>query len=630
MDITNKNHRVGKLRGYSVSVLAIVICAMTRALYADVPQVQGTDFFFKGSEQSTYRLSQVTSGWQYKNASSGSTYADGTYPGSGNNVYLRGGTFTIEDGDALEYRDLLIGQGWGLYTTNNISGGTLVVTNEYRIGHYEGGHGCVNMSGGEVSTKVLQLGVDSDSGSHPCDDAKFNLSGGTLNLTGSNIGILTLAHEANSSVAFRQTGGTIRSTGNNSWAHVGSAAGTTATYVMTGGTFEMNMSDNGTMVIGHDGKGTLDISGDANFSSTSMIVGERATGDGIVNLSGDATLTLTGTGPSGGKQILALGKAKGSVATFNQSGGTLRATGDSCYAHVGNTAGSTAVYNMTGGTLDIRMTNNGAFVVGGSGNGTLNVSNGASFAAMALIIGEKAGGVGVVNLGEGGTILVHHNSYSHSLEADKGSGTFNFDGGTLKIGNANAFIKNNLATTVSAKGGTIDTQGYTFAVKPEITGDGMLTLAGRGTVAFTASPTCSIKIADGTSVSIPTLSIAAGKTLAGSGVVATNLSMAAGAKLVVEIGVGGTVSPLTVGGTADLTGASVEFSGTENLASAQYGTALVLLRAKTIVGWDQTIIEIAGTKWRIVTKTMTDSATTTTYQTLTAIKGIGGLMVIVK
>lgn len=195
-----------------------MICAMTHSLYADVPHVQGTDFFFKGEEQNAYRLSQVTSGWQYANAKTGSTYANGTYPGSGNNVYLRGGTFTIEDGDALEYRDLLIGQGWNLYTTNNISGGTLVVTNEYRVGHYEGGHGCVNMSGGEVSTKVLQLSVDSDSANHPCTDAKFNLSGGTLNLTGSGVGILSLAQEDNSSAEFRQTGGNVRTTGNNSWA----------------------------------------------------------------------------------------------------------------------------------------------------------------------------------------------------------------------------------------------------------------------------------------------------------------------------------------------------------------------------------------------------------------------------
>ena len=359
------------------------------ALYADVPQVNGTDFFFKGAVTSTYRLLQLTSGWQYKNVASGSTYASGTYPGSGNNVYLRGGTFTIEAGDALEYRDLVIGLGWGLYTTNNITGGTLTLANEFRVGHWSDGHGCVNMSGGEVTAKLLQLGVDSDGGNHACKDAKFNLSGGTLKLTGSDTQIFSLGHEANSVVA------------------------------------------------------------------------------------------------------------------FNQTGGTLRATGNGSYAHVGTASGSTAVYNMAGGTLDIRMASNGAFVVGGAGNGTLNVSNDASFAAQALIIAEKAGSVGVVNLGEGGTITVHRNNYSHSLGAGSGSGTFNFDGGTLKVGDGNSFIKNNLATTVSAKGGTIDTQGYTFTVNREITGEGTLTLAGGGTVVFTVAPTCDISITDGTTVAMP-------------------------------------------------------------------------------------------------------------------------------
>ena len=892
------------------AALAAVVCAATGTLYADVPQVQGTDFFFKGAEQSTYRLSQITSGWQFKNAASGSTYDDGVCPGIANNVYLRGGTFTIEDGDDLAYRDFLVGQGWSLYTTNNITGGSLLVTNEFRVGHWSGGHGCVNMSGGDVTTQLLQLGVDSDTKyNRPCDDAKFNLSGGTLTLTGTKVGVLTLALEDNSSVAFMQTGGTITCTGNESWAHVGSGTGTTATYTMTGGTFEMNMAKNGAMVIGGYGTGTFDISGDASFSSTCMIVGERGTGVGTVNLSGDATLNLSGSSVG----ILIMGKASGAVATFNQSGGTLKATGNASYVHVGSASGSTAVYNMTGGTLDICMASNGGFVVGSSGNGTLNVSNDASFAAMALFIAEKAGSVGVVNLGEGGTITVHCNNYSHSLEAGSGSGTFNFDGGTLKVGDGNSFIKNNLATTVSAKGGTIDTQGYTFTVNCEITGEGTLTLAGGGTVVFTVAPTCDISITDGTTVTMPskptgaltvesgvvslstettpdaitlgkagfveydlssiaeaafstnlatnvaitttdgspvpehvitknygtsnpivgycwnvsysgttlsavsfdgtsqkagsftifsggywnngyystdqprswvngmptdrtatekvivppsvpavhlysnidcadivmfrdlrvegrkmssrifcksisgegtltffgqtdrtnkaylgtpwtteayhcdvnvpiilsgnvrhisrtessllrfnkpvtvaegasvipnggasssfpetdpvfnddvtidgsykpftTLTIAAGKTLSGKGSVNGNLATGSGAKLAVEIGEGGAVSPLTVSGTANLTGASLELSGTENIADAEKGTRIVLFRAGAIEGWQRQIVEIDGEKWRIVTRPVTDETTSTTYQALVAIKGVDGFMVIIQ
>ena len=352
-----------------LAALAAAICVATGALYADLPQVNGTDFYFKGAAQNTYRLSQITSGWQYKNAASGSTYASGTYPGSGKNVYLRGGTFMIEAGDALVYRDLVIGQGWGLYTTNNITGGTLTLANEFRVGHWSDGHGCVNMSGGEVTTKRLLLGVDSDSKNQPCKDAHFNLSGGTLKLTGGGVCILSLGEEANSVVAFNQTGGTLKVSESGSWAHVGTASG------------------------------------------------------------------------------------------------------------------STAVYTMKGGTLDIRMATNGGFVVGGYGNGTLNVSGTAVFATMALMLGESAGGSGTVNLGQGGTISINGNNgngHYKGVSAKNGSGTFNFDGGTLLVESDGISIGAAVTTTISSNGGTIDTQGHTFAVNSGITGAGALTLTGAG------------------------------------------------------------------------------------------------------------------------------------------------------
>ena len=109
-----------------------------------------------------------------------------------------------------------------------------------------------------------------------------------------------------------------------------------------------------------------------------------------------------------------------------------------------------------------------------------------------------------------------------------------------------------------------------------------------------------------------------------------NLVMASGSKLAVEIGEGGAVSPLTVSGTANLTGASLELSGTENIADAAKGTRIVLFRAGAIVGWQSQIVEIARQPWRIVTRTVTDETTSTTYQALTAIKGVDGLMLIVK
>ena len=812
--VRRREHHVCPMPKVATAALCLTVaCLGVGVARGDISQVQGTDFYFQGANaQTTYRVSELKSGWGYNNNLAQYQAVDGVYPypGEGNNVYLRLGIFTIEDGDDLTYQDFLVGQGWGRYTTSNITGGKLTLSRAFYVGYWSDGHGCVNMSGGTVTAPRLTMCYNYGVANYPCVDSVFNLSGGILSL-----GYFSMCNnEASTKASF-------------------------------------TLSDYGVMKIA----------------------------------------------AGGASCAFAMGYGQNSVASFKQTGGTFTVE-SGAYTHFGYAAGSTATYDMTGGEFTMHIAANGAFVVGVYGTGILNVSGGAVFSPTCLLLGEGASGSGTVNLGVGGTISLwgqNRASDFKGIAKGSGSGTFNFDGGMLTMECDGLRIYDGVTTTVSANGGTIDTQGHTFTINPVVTGEGTLTLTGGGTVVFAAAPTCNIKVVNGTSVSFaakptgaltvergivklttdatpdvitlgtagfieydlssiteagyatnlaenvtitttdnspvpehviiknaggdktgycwgvtysdttlsatsfdatttkagaftiftgyyntdyPTdqpkswvnglttdrtatekvivppsvknmnlysnvdcgefvmsgdlriegrrsgsrlfaksisgegtltfysandgygffgtpwtspalscdvnvpvvlsgrvrvkstsndaplkfnrpvtvdeeaivdnkdaqgrtdpvfnddvtvngsyeaksmLTIASGKTLAGSGKVTGNLAMGAGAKLAVTFDENGAVSPLTVTGNANLTGATAEFSGAENVADVASGTEIVLFKAGTITGWERTVVEIGGKRWRILAKD-TDNG-----QALVAIKGVPGLIIL--
>ena len=803
--VKRREHHVCPMPKVATAALCLAVaCLGVGVARGAIGESKGTDFYFEGSNaQETYRVSQLTSKWAYNN-SYNAFYDAGVCPGEGNNVYLRRGTFTIEDGDDLTYQDFLVGQGWVRYTTNNITGGKLTLSRAFYVGYWSDGHGCVNMSDGTVTAPRLTMCYNYGVANNPCVDSVFNLSGGILSL-----GSFSMCNEASTKASF-------------------------------------TLSDDGVMKIAA----------------------------GVVSCA------------------FAMGYGQNSVASFKQTGGTFTVE-SGAYTHFGYAAGSTATYDMTGGEFTMHIAANGAFVVGVYGTGILNVSGEAVFSPTCLLLGEKTSGSGTVNLGVGGTISLWGQNRAgdyKGIAKGSGSGTFNFDGGMLTMECDGLRIYDGVTTTVSANGGTIDTQGHTFTINPVVTGEGTLTLTGGGTVVFAAAPTCNIKVVNGTSVSfaakptgaltvergivklttdatpdvitlgtagfieydlssiteagyvatlaenvtitttdnspvpehviiknggcgwnvtysgttlsatsfdatttkagaftiftgyyndeyrtdqvqswvnglttdhtatekvivspnvksmklcghvdcgdfimsgdltvacredvwdnrlfcksisgdgtltfyanklrwgylgafyptiagidcdvnVPiilsgvilvrsastasllkfnksvtiaegaaisqdggvdpvfnddvtvngtynvksTLSVASGKTLSGSGTVNGNLAMGTGAKLAVTFDENGAVSPLTVTGNANLTGATAEFSGAENVADVASGTEIVLFKAGTITGWERTVVEIGGKRWRILAKD-TDNG-----QALVAIKGVPGLIIL--
>lgn len=156
--VKRREHHVCPMPKAATAALCLTVaCLGVGVARGAIGESNGTDFYFQGSNaQETYRVSQLTSKWAYNN-SYNAFYDAGVCPGEGNNVYLRRGTFTIEDGDDLTYQDFLVGQGWGRYTTNNITGGKLTLSRAFYVGYWSDGHGCVNMSDGTVTAEIPKL-----------------------------------------------------------------------------------------------------------------------------------------------------------------------------------------------------------------------------------------------------------------------------------------------------------------------------------------------------------------------------------------------------------------------------------------------------------------------------------------
>jgi autotransporter-associated beta strand protein len=169
----------------------------------------------------------------------------------------------------------------------------------------------------------------------------------------------------------------------------------------------------------------------------------RNNSTGVLNLSGNASVTKTGSG----NHITFAGIGAG-VATLNQSGG--------------------AVTNETSETW-----------LSENGTGTWNMTNGV--ASLGLLRFGAAGGNGTFNL-LGGTLMVNQ------INMGNGSGTLNFNGGTLMARAGNANFMSGASGIVQAGGAVIDSQGFDIGIASTLFDDGGGgTLTKKGSGALTLS-----------------------------------------------------------------------------------------------------------------------------------------------
>lgn len=271
------------------------------------------------------------------------------------------------------------------------------------------------------------------------------------------------------------SGSVINATG---FSDIGQAIGDSATVTLRGnasltvGT-DFNVSDNnnsdGVLNLGTAAADTVAL------GAGQLFVGKGANTTGIVNqIAG--TVALTGGGPTriGGNDATARGVynlSAGSITAgdfqvgsfgagqYLQTGGSFSSAG---YPDVGRYAGSYGVIDVSAGTFSQTVAANRFMIVGEEGAGIMTLRGTGTTATFAggLVLG-LTGGSGTFNLDAGSTLttqFVAPNTTAGSVRAGTGTGTFNFNGGTLKNSAAAPnFFANNTAANVFGGGAIIDT-----------------------------------------------------------------------------------------------------------------------------------------------------------------------------
>ncbi len=317
----------------------------------------------------------------------------------------------------------------------------------------------------------------------------------------------------------------------------------------------------GSSGITKNGTGTLTLSGANTYTGATAINAGTLSINTLASVSGGASSLGAPTSAANGTISIGSGT----------NGATLRYTGaGSTSNRVINLAGTTG-----GATIDASgsgaLTLSSAFTATGAGSKTLTLtgsSTAANTISGAIVNNSGANITSLVKDGTGLWVLTGNNTFTGSttllngtlrIAADNrlgtapGSATANmlvFDGGTLEA--SGGFTLNaNRGTTINSGGGTIDVNsGATVTYNGILAGSGTLNKTDAGVLvlggATTNTHTGDINVAGGT--------LRLNKTVANTGIGdSANVTVASGASLVLNGGVGETIGSLAGGGTVDNT-----------------------------------------------------------------------------
>ena len=354
----------------------------------------------------------------------------------------------------------------------------------------------------------------------------------------------------------------------------------------------------------------LSSSASANNSRIGIIPGAPATFN-MVN----GTLTISAR--------LNTGTAANTIATINQSGGTLNA--QALLQISDGSANASTTVNVTGGLLDVGdvggpnnifLASRGTGVVTVASSGVINC---ATLDMSRNAAGNTLGSVGVVNLNTGGTLAVTRVGAATSAAQAGGTptATFNFNGGTLRARASSAtFYQGNasaptipITSIVKSGGAIIDTDTNSISILESlqhdstlgVTPDGGLAKLGVGTLTLTPNSTytgptlvnAGTLVVNG-SIGSSAFTVANTAILAGTGT--------AGKSLVVNSG--GAASPggsnvlgtLTVAGNVTLQSGSVTYMDLNKSTASSDQLRATAASATTITyGGVLSVTNLAGT-----------------------------------
>ncbi|WP_221029599.1 autotransporter-associated beta strand repeat-containing protein [Actomonas aquatica] len=438
-----------------------------------------------------------------------------TIDGSGSNLYNNGeliignggtGSLTLTDGGSASAYNLTLAFGGGTGSVNIGDGSSVTVGNATSLGSATsnitlgnggtlttttlGGTGTFDFAGGTlVAAGEFTSGLSgtlTNASTVNTNGHATTLSGnlsGTGALTKSGSGTLTLSGTNTYSGGTTVSGGTLAiSSDAKLGASSGALAVTNGATLNTGGDFRTNRAvtidgsgsnlyNNGELIIGNGGTGSLTLTDGATASTYNLTLAFGG-GTGSVNIGDGSSVTVGNT--------TSLGSATSNITLGN--GGTLTTAN----------LGGTGTFDFAGGTLVA----GGAFTSGMSGSVT-NASTVNTNGHATTLSGNLSGTGSLTKSGTGTLTLTGSNSYSGGTTVSAGTLTGNT---TSLQGN----IVNNSAVTFD--------QSTTGTYAGDLSGSGSLTKSGAGNLTLSGTNT----YAGGTTVSGGTLTIASDAKLGSS------------------------------------------------------------------------------------------------------------------
>jgi fibronectin-binding autotransporter adhesin len=396
--------------------------------------------------------------------------------GSSGSITLSGTAFLndVTSSGTLATGQVMSGSGQGTFHS---SGGTLRLTQNQSalFDGFETGDVTIGSGGFTIDTANYNVGIATGIVG---TGTLVKVGSGTLTLTGSNSYGGGTDYDGGTNVQE----GTLLVTDGGSLSNGG--------YVLVSGSQSalLEVNDGSVNVHGievaRQGVGTLSISGsNTQVSSSEFIIGRSGTGTMYLSSGYVSTeRAIIATGDSG--TALVTGGTWAIANDFNvgwggsgdlQISGGLVSSGSAIICTLGNT--STAL--VSGGTWNV----SSSLTVGRRGNATLTISGTGLVDAGEVILGGSSQGTGILNLNSG--VLA-----TGSIIEGSGTGTVNFNGGTLRLTQNQAALFDGFETgdvTIGNGGGFLDTAGYNAGIATSLVGTGTLTKVGTGTLTLTGS-----------------------------------------------------------------------------------------------------------------------------------------------